>query len=126
MFMTIVYLTVIAGLIGTAVGYMAPSIIAFRKDHEHRWLILLANVFSGWKGVAWFPLLLWACRVIGGPGLERPRLQEIAVKHVRRPVASTPEVRRVDLPARDMPRDTRSIPGRQAERPMRIRPHSGW
>lgn len=50
--------------------FIIPSIIAFRRDHPNRWLILAVNVFLGGTGIGWGVALVWALRIIHLPGDE--------------------------------------------------------
>lgn len=116
----VIFLFVMGGIAST-IAYMLPSIIAFRNGHEHRWLILFANVFSGWTGVAWFPLLLWACRVFGGPGLAQPEFQAAAMRR-RQPAFPAP----VDPPATAQRLPASVTPIRPASGTLSIRPRANW
>jgi hypothetical protein len=115
-------LVVLLIIVGSTAGYLLPSIIAFRNAHEHRWLILLANIFGGWTGVGWFPLLLWACRVFGGPGIAPSDFQVAAMRRVEptfdQPPAAGP-VRRANAP---LPASASS----NRNEPLRIRPRANW
>lgn len=44
--------------------FMWPTHIAFRKRSEHRWVILLCNLFFGGTGLGWLVLLLWANKLV--------------------------------------------------------------
>lgn len=54
-FLGIVFL--IAGII-----YIIPSIVAFRRDHPNRWIILVINVAFGGTIIGWGIALVWAMR----------------------------------------------------------------
>ncbi len=54
-FLGIVFL--IAGII-----YVIPSIVAFRRDHPNRWIILVINVAFGGTIIGWGIALVWAMR----------------------------------------------------------------
>lgn len=54
-FLGIVFL--IAGII-----YIIPSIVAFRRDHPNRWIILVINVAFGSTIIGWGIALVWAMR----------------------------------------------------------------
>lgn len=43
-----------------AVLYFVPSFIAFRRGHQYRWIILALNATSGWTGIAWVSVFVWA------------------------------------------------------------------
>ena len=54
-------------LLGTIVFcliYMAPSIIAFRRGHPNRWLILVINFAFGGTVIGWGVALVWALRAV--------------------------------------------------------------
>lgn len=53
----------IAGLI-----YIAPSIVAFRRNHPNRWIILVINMAFGGTVIGWGVALVWALRAIHRPG----------------------------------------------------------
>lgn len=52
-------LIVLAGLVILAITFL-PSLIAFNRDHEYRWPILIINVFFGWTLLGWVIALVWA------------------------------------------------------------------
>jgi hypothetical protein len=54
-FLGIVFL--IAGII-----YIIPSIVAFRRDHPNRWIILVINVAFGGTIIGWGIVMVWAMR----------------------------------------------------------------
>ena len=41
--------------------YLIPSIVAFRRGHPNRWLILVLNIVFGGTGIGWLGCLVWAC-----------------------------------------------------------------
>ncbi|MGJ5080222.1 superinfection immunity protein [Bradyrhizobium sp. HKCCYLS3013] len=47
----------IAGII-----YIAPSIVAFRRNHPNRWIILVINVAFGGTIIGWGIAMVWAMR----------------------------------------------------------------
>jgi len=47
-------------LVFFGVQFALPILVAFHKDHKHRWLILFFNITFGTTGVVWVLLLLWA------------------------------------------------------------------
>lgn len=58
-------------LLGTIIFclvYMAPSIVAFRRDHPNRWLILVVNFAFGGTIIGWGVALAWALRAVHRPG----------------------------------------------------------
>jgi hypothetical protein len=45
--------------------YSLPAVLAFRRGHEHRWAILIANWLLGVTGVVWIVLLCYSLGLIG-------------------------------------------------------------
>lgn len=39
-----------------------PSFIAFSRDSQNRYLILIFNILFGWTGILWIVLLVWSYR----------------------------------------------------------------
>lgn len=56
----------IAGLI-----YIAPSIVAFRRNHPNRWIILVINMAFGGTVIGWGVALVWALRAVHRPGFTQ-------------------------------------------------------
>lgn len=57
-------------LLGTIIFcliYMAPSILAFRRDHPNRWIILVINFAFGGTIIGWGLALVWAMRAVHRP-----------------------------------------------------------
>lgn len=52
-----VYVALIVGAILVA---LIPTIIAFRRKHPHRWLILVINVLFSATGIGWIIALIWS------------------------------------------------------------------
>ena len=59
--------------------YIAPSMIAFRRNHPNRWIILVVNLAFGSTIIGWGVALVWALRAAhrvgsassgGEPGLN--------------------------------------------------------
>lgn len=46
-------------IVGGAI-YFVPTIVAFARDHEYRWVILAFNAVGGWTFVFWAVALVWA------------------------------------------------------------------
>lgn len=46
--------------IATAVVYCIPSLIAFRRGHRYRWIIIVLNLVGVLGGVTWIIALVWA------------------------------------------------------------------
>ena len=44
--------------------YLLPSIIAFRRAHPNRWLILVINFAGGLTGFGWLLTMLWATHAV--------------------------------------------------------------
>ena len=44
--------------------YILPSIMAFRRDHPNRWLILVINLAFGGTIIGWGIALAWAMRAL--------------------------------------------------------------
>lgn len=42
--------------------YIAPSIVAFRRNHPNRWIILVINVAFGGTIIGWGIAMVWAMR----------------------------------------------------------------
>ena len=40
--------------------YVAPTIVAFSRGHEYRWVIFALNMFGGWTGLVWVAAMVWA------------------------------------------------------------------
>ena len=40
--------------------HLSPSIIAFVRDHSHKWAVVAINVLTGWTGIGWIVALVWA------------------------------------------------------------------
>lgn len=55
----IIFLAIIVGLI-----FFLPTIIAFRKKHPNRWVILALNWILGATGIVWIICLIWANKAI--------------------------------------------------------------
>jgi hypothetical protein len=54
-------------LIGGVI-YIIPSIVAFRRNHPNRWIILVINVAFGGTLIGWGIALAWALRAVHRPG----------------------------------------------------------
>ena len=42
--------------------YVAPTFVAFRRNHPNRWIILLINVVFGGTVIGWGIAMIWAVR----------------------------------------------------------------
>lgn len=51
-------------MIGLLVVLIAllPTLIAFRRKHEHRIGITFLNLLAGWTGIGWIVALVWAMK----------------------------------------------------------------
>ena len=45
-----------------ALIYFLPTILAFTRDHNRKWLIFPLNMLLGWTFIGWIILLIWACK----------------------------------------------------------------
>jgi hypothetical protein len=45
-----------------AIIYIAPSIVAFRRNHPNRWIIMVINVAFGGTIIGWGIAMVWAMR----------------------------------------------------------------
>ncbi|WFU81325.1 superinfection immunity protein [Bradyrhizobium sp. CIAT3101] len=54
-FLAIFFLTI-------GIVYIAPSIVAFRRNHPNRWIILVINVVFGGTILGWGIAMVWAMR----------------------------------------------------------------
>jgi hypothetical protein len=48
--------------------YAIPTIVAFRRNHPNRWLILVINIAFGGTIIGWGVALVWALRAVHRPG----------------------------------------------------------
>lgn len=44
--------------------YIVPSIVAFRRNHPNRWIILVINIVFGSTILGWGIALVWALRAV--------------------------------------------------------------
>ena len=47
-------------LIFSITGFFTPSIVAFVRYHNRKWLVLVLNDLTGWTGIGWVAALAWA------------------------------------------------------------------
>jgi uncharacterized protein len=50
----------ILGVIFASAIYFIPTVIAFKRNHEYKWVILVLNTFGGFTGIIWIAVLVWA------------------------------------------------------------------
>lgn len=50
----------LAAIVGIVWIALLPTIIAFRRRHPHRWLILVINLLFSATGIGWIIALIWA------------------------------------------------------------------
>jgi hypothetical protein len=55
-------------MICAAILYIVPSIVAFRRNHPNRWIILVINLAFGGTIIGWGVALVWALRAVHKPG----------------------------------------------------------
>lgn len=56
----LIFLAIFFLIIG--IVYIAPSIVAFRRNHPNRWIILVINVVFGGTILGWGIAMVWAMR----------------------------------------------------------------
>lgn len=47
--------------------YILPTLVAFHRDHRHRWLILIVNIAFGATLIGWLVALVWALNKLDSP-----------------------------------------------------------
>lgn len=85
----LIWLAVVGGL---AWLYVLPSLIAFRRRHRHRWIILIVDLVFGASVVGWLWAFFWALhapRVPAASGGNASALDVLA-EDVRALVLATP------------------------------------
>lgn len=60
-------LLILAIVLVATLIYFIPAIVAFRRAHRNRWVILLVNVAFGTTILGWFAALIWAMNKIDDP-----------------------------------------------------------
>ncbi|WP_213736029.1 superinfection immunity protein [Bradyrhizobium sp. dw_411] len=50
------------GFLIVGIIYIMPSIVAFRRNHPNRWIILVINIAFGGTVIGWGIALVWAMR----------------------------------------------------------------
>ena len=52
---------IVAGLAAIVViAGVIPSIVAFARNHRHRWAILAVNLLGGWTVLGWVIAAVWS------------------------------------------------------------------
>jgi Superinfection immunity protein len=67
-----VAIDIFVGLVFIVAGviYMIPSIVAFRRTHPNRWIILVINFVFGTTILGWGAALIWSLRAVHRTGAE--------------------------------------------------------
>ena len=53
-------ITILVVVIVLALTYGLPSFIAFKRQHEYRWIIFGINIVAGATGLGWLIAFVWA------------------------------------------------------------------
>src|SRR5713101_3391550 len=53
------FLVVLALVVGLA-AYFLPTLIAFYREHDYRFVIFAINIIAAWTVFAWVGVLVWA------------------------------------------------------------------
>ncbi len=61
-----VYLAIILVSVIAIAEYFLPTIVAFKRSHRNRWIILLLNIF-GATIIFWVIALIWAFNKVDDP-----------------------------------------------------------
>ena len=40
--------------------YMLPTLVAYSREHPHRAVLAVFNIFLGWTLIGWIAVFLWA------------------------------------------------------------------
>ncbi|MCD7785618.1 MAG: superinfection immunity protein [Oscillospiraceae bacterium] len=56
----ILLILLLALLVALIALYFLPTILAVRKDHSSKTIIILINVFLGWSFLGWVAALVWS------------------------------------------------------------------
>lgn len=65
---TALVIFLVIGFLIAGIIYIVPSIMAFRRDHPNRWIILVINIAFGTTIIGWGVALVWAMRAVHRPG----------------------------------------------------------
>jgi len=61
----LIYIVLFLVLLLVCIGiFIVPSVIAFRRQHPNRWVILVINLAFGGTIIGWFGALIWALGVV--------------------------------------------------------------
>lgn len=60
MYMLLGIITVILLIVGGIALYFLPAIIAYKRGHANKGIILLINFLLGWTFIGWAGMLVWA------------------------------------------------------------------
>jgi len=85
----LVWLAIVGGL---AWLYVLPSLIAFRRRHRHRWIILIVDLVFGASVVGWLWAFFWALRAPRVPAASGGNASalDVLTDDVRALVLATP------------------------------------
>jgi hypothetical protein len=105
MLFAITYLVMLTAIVVGALALgMLPTIIAFRRGHPSRWLILAANVVLGATGIGWLLALVWALGLVHMPWEEQSpdpmfgdRRAELSLTYGTRPTAGSTSAKVAEL-----------------------------
>jgi hypothetical protein len=56
----IVMSSVILMYVAAFIFYIIPSIVAWKRQHYYKWVIIALNLFFGTTGIGWLVALVWA------------------------------------------------------------------
>jgi hypothetical protein len=68
------------------VAYLAPFVVAARRDHERLGAILAVNLLLGWTGIGWLLALRWARHPTPPPEPPAVRLRRGHLRLLEPPV----------------------------------------
>jgi hypothetical protein len=52
--------TTVIVLVLILVIYMLPTLVAYSREHPHRAVLAVFNIFLGWTLIGWIAVFLWA------------------------------------------------------------------
>jgi ABC-type transport system involved in cytochrome c biogenesis permease component len=53
----------------------APTIIAFMRHHNYKWIVLAVQILLSWTGIGWIAALIWA--IVGKTSDQSPPVDEV-------------------------------------------------